>query len=212
MGCVSVPSTSGRGLKLGWIVASPAITTGFSTLNIGSWIEARKPAFTSSSAHPSFSTLNIGSWIEAWGSDSHFAPLSRCFSTLNIGSWIEAGYALAFLCAVRGFSTLNIGSWIEATHTQVRQCRRKRVSVPSTSGRGLKQKRPLTDILADLGSFSTLNIGSWIEAHSLRQSRPRASSGFSTLNIGSWIEARQLISWRRGCWPRFQYPQHRVVD
>ena len=82
-----------------------------------------------------FSTLQIGSLIEA----DHIATPLRCsderFSTLQIGSLIEAPSSRWPRWMGTCFSTLQIGSLIEASKQPRGTCHRGLVSVPFKSGR-----------------------------------------------------------------------------
>ena len=85
----------------------------FSTLQIGSLIEALAKAGYRFIDRTRFSTLQIGSLIEAMMQCTSMYLTFR-FSTLQIGSLIEASSRSARTAACSGFSTLQIGSLIEA--------------------------------------------------------------------------------------------------
>ena len=83
----------------------------------------------------SFSTLQIGSLIEASLYSRIKRKRSSGFSTLQIGSLIEAIDALPDDAVVASFSTLQIGSLIEAPVHLPCAVAEIEVSVPFKSGR-----------------------------------------------------------------------------
>ena len=102
----------------------------FSTLQCGSWIDARS-SVRASRVSSSFSTLQCGSWIDA------AMPMSSLAMMISVSVPFNAGRGLMLMYNKREdkhalrFSTLQCGSWIDARHGRVRMRLVKKFQYPS---------------------------------------------------------------------------------
>ncbi len=109
-----------------------------------------------------FSPLLIGDRFEALSAVRRSSS-SASFSPLLIGDRFEAAYPLRLGAAIKSFSPLLIGDRFEASPIHQAPSFDARVSVPSSSGIGLKLDKFREGTL-HVGGFSPLLIGDRFEA------------------------------------------------